>query len=190
MAMTPRYDYARIIREGSIIPNFPGPPLPLIAVDECCDHPEITSLVGQLVQCELACGADPLWNQRRISPNGSQSYWLGGRSRHIASILGDRSQPSKGFSWDDQNVVMCLVAMLFLGVPVVLVSENTKYDQLGLRRLLRENVEPALATRTRDGLSLTAVFKKGKTSYQDYCALVHERFKVGEWEPGYREYLL
>lgn len=188
--MTLRFDYARIVSEGSIIPNWPGPPLPVVAVDECCDHPEIARLIAKLVQCGLACGADPLWNQKRIAPDGSQSYWLGGLSRQTASILGECSRPAKGFSWDDQNVVMCLVARLFLGVPIVLLSENIKNDTLGLRRLLRQNVEPALTTRIRDGLSLTAVFKKGKTSYPEYCALVHERFKLGEWEPGYREYLL
>jgi hypothetical protein len=73
---------------------------------------------------------------------------------------------------------------------MVLLTENTANNQLGLRRLLREHVGPEINYRIADGLSLTALFKKGKTAYPDYWKQVIERFQERRWPAGYHECFL
>ena len=72
---------------------------------------------------------------------------------------------------------------------LVLWSENTRNDRDGLRRILNEVVAPALNERT-DGLSLTALFKRGKTSIEAYIREVTDFFEQGHYQAGYVEKLL
>jgi hypothetical protein len=72
----------------------------------------------------------------------------------------------------------------------VLLTENTKNDQLGLRRLLRDHVGPSIDARSEDGLSLTTFFKTGKTAYPAYCELLLQHFGQRSWLPGYHEFFL
>lgn len=184
------FDYTVMIKQVPAVPDGSGSLLPYLAVDECCDNTQIRNLISSLMKLGLTLGADPLWDQQRVGPDGSMSYWLGGLSKDSAKVLGERSVPAKGFKCDDRHVVAHAVAMLFYGAPIVLLSENTRNDESGLRRLLREQIGPALNSRASEGLSLTTLFKKGKTSYPDYCTLVFEQFKIGKWRPGYSEHVL
>ena len=54
---------------------------------------------------------------------------------------------------------------------VILLSENIRNNPDGLRRILNDIVAPALVLRA-ERLCLTALFKKGKTSVDDYCLAV------------------
>lgn len=195
--MTLRFDFESIVRDVCVYKadnadRLPG--APLIAVDECFNNDAVNSLIVTICNQGLASGADPLWNQRRIRPDGSVLYVWGGLSRRHAhrrhAHLGERSLPEEGFSWDDQAVLFCLCGQLCPQRPLVLLTENTANDQLGLRRLLREHVGPAIDARIRDGVSLTALFKKGKTSFPEYAAQVVNLFQGQQWRAGYNEQLL
>jgi hypothetical protein len=72
---------------------------------------------------------------------------------------------------------------------LILLSENTRNNAGGLRRILNEIVSPALALRT-DRLSVTALFKKGKTDIVDYCLGVASYVATARLNPGYSEVLL
>jgi len=121
-----------------------------------------------LDDCRLRVQAD-LWNQRRVRADGSIRYVLGGLQKRRVPLPAsdwDWGVPEKGARWDDQMALRMLIGQFYHRSPVVLLSENTRMDRLGLRRLLRERerVAPILDRRIADHLSLTALFKKGRTT--------------------------
>ena len=188
--MTLRFDFESIVRDVNKAGKADRlPSAPLIAFDECFNNDAVNSLIVTICNQGLASGAGPLWNQRRIRPDGSVLYVLGGLNKRHAH-LDKNSVPEKGCSWDDQAVLWLLCAQLCPHRPLVLLTENTAYNQLGLRRLLREQVGPAIDARIRDGVSLTALFKKGKTSFPEYADQVMKLFRGQQWQNGYNERLL
>lgn len=189
--MNIRYDFAALIDEtpSLTIDDLKKPPV--IAIDECCDHPMIQDMAIKLLLAGYADRSTPLWNQRRVRKDGSILYVLGGLSKtDIKREDCDQGVSQKGARWDDQMVLHLLLGNLYHRNPVVLLSENTKMDRFGLRRLLREVVAPALSRRADDHLAIIALFKKGKTSYEDYCRRVVEKFVDQRWRTGYDEYLI
>ena len=187
--MEPRFDYKAIVREVPVPESHTAGQAPYVAVDECFNNEATNRLVVSLCNQGLACGAGPLWNEHRSRYDGSIFYVWGGLSKK-ESALAESGRATKGVSWDDQMVVRMLLVQLHGGAPVVLLTENTANNQLGLRRLLRKHVGPEINARIADGLSLTTLFKKGKTSYPDYWAGVMQRFQQRQWLAGYHDSFL
>ena len=165
---------------------------PYVGIDECCNHPLIHSISGTLLARRLAARVTPLWEERRIRTDGSALYVVGGLSKGDLpdADLGDVGVAERGARWDDQKVLAWLLGLFPAAHPVVLLTENTRMDELGLRWLLNNLVAPALAKRTNHHLSLSAIFKSGSTSYPSYCAGIVARLEEGGWRPGYDELVL
>jgi hypothetical protein len=157
---------------------------PLLAIDECLNHPIVKAAVLQACHAGLATGAMPLWNQRRVRADGSVCYFWGGIPRDFNAPF-DVGKPEKYAIWDDQQVVYCLVAQLIVH-NVVLLTENIRFDAKGIRRLLRDVVGPKLDPT----VSLTGLFKRGKTSHTDYCKGMIAFLGKRKFTGGYREILL
>jgi hypothetical protein len=97
----------------------------------------------------------------------------------------DVGKPDKHASWDDEFVVHYLTCLL-VNNDVVLLTENTRLDELGLRRLLRDRIGPQLDNR----VSLTGLFRRGKTGYEAYCVGVIEFATNYSRQGGYHEILI
>jgi hypothetical protein len=185
MGKAPRYNLSELAANVVQQAAAPRPSKPYLAIDECLNHPVVNAMVPRLCCADLVSGAGPLWNQRRIREDGSIVYAMGGVPRGTKSDHFDLGKPEKHASWDDELVVHYLTCLL---VPhdVVFLSENIRLDELGLRKLLRDCVAPSLD----DRVSLTGLFRRGKTTYQLYCHGVTEFLMGYSRQPGYQEILL
>lgn len=183
MKVESRYDFDKLITAVLREVTIHRPAVPMLAIDECLNHPLIEATVIQACNAGLANGAGPLWNQRRVRDDGSVCYVFGGAPRdYDSSFIG---KPAKHAVWDDQKVVCCLIPQL-LSNNVVLLSENIRFDKLGLRRILLNIVAPKL----NSTVSLTSLFKRGKTPYRDFCGKVITFLSKRHLKGGYDEILL
>ncbi|MGE0827690.1 MAG: hypothetical protein AB7G75_37535 [Candidatus Binatia bacterium] len=168
---------------------------PFVGMDECLNRQEIIQLTRELLQRGLIDCSSPLWYEMRERDGVITGSFLGGVDRDSSwrapnPFIPDIGVPVKHRAWSDFRVAQMLVVQFVGGYDkVVLLSENTRNNVNGLRRLLKEVVGPALDRRP-DGLSLTALFKKGKTNINDYCLAVFAYFERGQYPRGYREILL
>jgi hypothetical protein len=167
---------------------------PFVGVDECFNRQEIGQLTRTLLRRDLIDCSSPLWYETRENAGVVTGTFLGGVDRDSAfrgpnPLISDIGVPAKHRSWSDSRVVQLLVVHFVSYDSVVLLSENTRNDLGGVRRLLNEIVGPSLAGRT-DGLSLTALFKKGKTNIEKYCREASTYFECERYDPGYHELLL
>ena len=168
---------------AAVRPNAP----PYIGVDECANSPVLFGAIEQLCNRRLASGAGPLWNQRRVRPDGSVLYVMGGLSRSFAVSEFLHSKRAEHATWDDEKVVSCLLAHFQSYDRLVLLSENVKHNKGGLHWLLQEIVRPVLAERHRQRFSLTVLFKSGKDDFAQYAAGVIRCFEESQFGPGYAE---
>lgn len=185
MAKAPRYNLSELAAHVVHQAEALRPAKPYLAIDECLNHPIVNAMVPRLCCANLVSGAGPLWNQRRIREDGTIVYAMGGVPRGTKSDHFDFGKPEKHASWDDEMVVRYLTCLL-APHDVVFLSENTRFDEFGLRKLLRDHVAPTLD----DRVSLTGLFRRGKTTYELYCRGVTE-FLIGFGrQAGYQEFLL
>lgn len=158
----------------------------MIAVDECLNNKIIKATIIDLCLRDIVGGADPLWSQLREREDGELLVVSGGskvNSNNSSSF--DYGIPVKHSSWNDKRVASHALQML-IHSNVILLTENTKLDKNGLRRVLRDEVEPRL----EGHVSLVALFKRGKTSYEDYLSAVVNFCENEQLCGGYREVLL
>jgi hypothetical protein len=166
---------------------------PLVGIDECLNRREISALVRSLFWKGLIEEADPLWYETRERDGIIVGTVPGGVDRDSQlrgpnSLIPDIGVPVKHRSWSDFRVIQLLVVKFIRCDNLILLSENTRKNPDGLRRILNEVVAPALAIR-HDRLCLTALFKKGKTSISDYCLGVSDFLEKAHQPPGYLEVL-
>lgn len=164
---------------------------PLVGIDECLNRDEISELIRLLLRRSLIEGSNPLWYETRERDGAVVGTFCGGVDRDSMlrkpnPLVPDIGVPVKHCSWSDFRVVQMLVVNFITYDNLILLSENTKNDKDGLRRILKEVVRPALAVR-HDELSLTAIFKKGKTSIIDYCLGVTAFLEKLHQDLGYVE---
>lgn len=169
-------------------------PKPFVGIDECLNRREISELVRMLLRRDLIDRSWPLWYETRERDGVIVGCFVGGVDKDSSlrepnSFIPDIGVPVKHRSWSDFRVILLLVANFTHHDNLILLSENIRNDANGLRRILNEIVAPALALRS-DRLSLTTLFKKGKTSITDYCLGVTTHLKQGYHRPGYVEVLL
>ena len=170
------------------------PLLPFVGIDECLNRAEVHRLCRDLLQARLIDSSEPLWYELRERDGAIVASFLGGVDQHSMlrkpnSPLPDIGVPVKHHSWTDLRVIQLLLAHFTTYDRVVLLSENTRCDQDGLRSLLRRHVGPALTSHPH-GLSLTALFRRGNTRIDTYATAVTAFFTRGSYPPGYVEALL
>lgn len=185
------YDFSRLIENASKRIEEEAIDYTFIGIDECFNRSEIKILVAKLLNEGLARSANSLWIEQRLLVDGSTLYAYGGVSKNDESTMvllnGDIGKPVKYVSYEDLQVVDYLITHFFSYGKIVLLTENTKNNQNGLRRVLNEQIQPALVEHHGDKLSLTTLFKKGKTNTDDYCSKVYEFFEKGEINFGYNQ---
>ena len=164
---------------------------PLVGIDECLNRNEISELTRLLLRRSLIESSNPLWYETRERGGVVVGSFCGGVDgdsmfRKPNQLVPDIGVPVKHSSWSDFRVVQMLVVNFINYDNLILLSENTKYDKDGLRRILNEIVQPALAIR-HDPLCLTALFKRGKTSIADYCLGVTAFLEKSHQDLGYVE---
>jgi hypothetical protein len=167
---------------------------PLVGIDECLNCPEISKLTRLLLQRNLIEGSNPLWYETREKYGVVVGSFIGGVKRDSLfrksnQLITDVGVPVKHRSWSDFRIVQMLVVHFITYDNLILLSENTRNNPDGLRRILKEVVRPALASR-RDPLCLTALFKRGKTSIADYCLGVTSFLEKSHRDLCYVEVLL
>lgn len=184
-------DFTEIIKLAASKPERADYCLPYIAIDECLNCPDIERLCISLLQRNFTRGSGPLWYQLRIRSDGTKISVPGGVDKNsilrINPLIGDIGKPAEYYSFDDLKVVQGLVASLLGNDRIVLLSENTKNDQYGLRRLLTVLVRDQLSNNHGNRLSLVALFKKGRTPISDYCEAVVKFIQDGYCKYGYSE---
>ena len=162
-----------------------------VGVDECFNRSEIKLLVSKLLNEGLARSSNSLWVEQRLLDDGSILHAYGGLSKKDKSSMvlldGNIGNPVKHASFEDLQVVDYLITHFFSYGKIVLLTENTKNNQNGLRRILNEQIQPALAKHHSNKLCLTALFKRGKTSIDDYCSKVYEVLKKSDLNIGYEQ---
>lgn len=155
-----------------------------LAVDECCDHPLVRDTSSALFHADLLHGVSPVWNQRRVREDGSVCYSVGGATAQPNSQL-EWGSPELGASWPDTHVILWVVGLLSVS-DCIFVSENTRNDEMGVRNLLRNHVGPNIAAPVR----LVGFFKKGKTSYKEYCHQLARIIASAKFKHGYHEVMV
>jgi hypothetical protein len=111
--------------------------------------------------------------------------WVGQVYREALPAGFELGLPVKGFSWPDEYVAQLLVAQLGASDRVVLVSENTKRDVAGLRRVLELRVAPALSADRHSALGLIAFMKKGRTAWSSYADELLRFLRAGPLPSGF-----
>ncbi len=162
-----------------------------VGIDECFNRSEIKTLVAEILNKGLVRSTSALWWEQRLLADCSILYAYGGVSKNDKSQMvlldGDVGKPIKYESYDDWQVVDYLITHFLSYGRIVLLTENTKNNQNGLRCILNEQIQPALAKHHNNKLSLTALFKRGKTNIDDYCSKVYELVEKGEFNFGYTQ---
>lgn len=184
-------DFATIIENASKRIEDEDVEYLFVGIDECFNRAEIEELIFSLLNKGIARSASPLWMEKRICADGTVLHATGGVPRksreRISSMLGDISKPIKYESSDDRQIVDLLINNFFSYGKIVLLTENIRNNQNGLRRILNEEIQPALSQYNGGKLCLVVLFKIGKTSINDYCSKVVEYLEEKEISLGYTQ---
>jgi hypothetical protein len=148
-----------------------------VGIDECLNHLVIHQLGRKLVEQELAYAWRTLWYQFRQKEDGSHSG-------HEIGV------PIKHWSWSDEEVAAMLISLFGSADRVVLLSENTRRNQGGLRQILQTEIAPVLKTQRAGKLSLLAIFKKGKTDISQFAIEVETMLTSYTFTSGFAELLV
>jgi hypothetical protein len=181
---------ARCMRDRAA--SLPFDSRPLLGIDECANHYAIFDAASDLLREGFSCGTRTLWYQLRQKADGTHLQLNPGgpgASQHFPKDE-DLGAPVKHSRFPDTLVAQFLAAQ-FLGADrVVLLSTNIAKDVDGLRRLLLDEVRPALEAGHRDRFSLLALFKRGKTKVPDYAERIQPALLAHPFAPGFAEVLI
>jgi hypothetical protein len=197
MCSKPRYDFQKtfedllkINSEEQVSNNLSGPPM--IAVDECINKEEVRNTIQDLCKRGLASGYNNVWDQTRIRNDGSEVTIMPitGQIKHLKRSGVEVGTHMPRSSCDDQRVVGKVISLLAWFNKVVLLSEDLRLDQFGLRRLLTNHIGPFISGSHQSKFSLTTLLKNSTTSLPDYCDHVKRVFERKDFKFGYVERLL
>jgi len=181
---------SKINSEEQVSKNLSG--TPMIAVDECLNGKTISDMIQDLCKMGLASGSRNVWNQTRIRNDGSEVTIMPitGQIKHLKISGVDVGTHIPQSSCVNQRVVGNVISLLALFNKVVLLSKDLKQDELGLRRLLTNYIEPYISKNHQNKFSLTTLLKNSRTSLQDYCDHIRKFFEKEDFRFGYVEVLL
>lgn len=160
-----------------------------LGIDECLKRNEIFRLASDLTENNIIRASAPLWWERRTLSDGRELYAYGGVSQDNASQMvlldGDVGKPIKYSSYDDSMIVDYLITHFLSYGRLVLLTENTKNNENGLRRLLDNQIHPILEEFNGGKLALVVLYRTGKTGIQDYCDYVYNFIPTWQWKSTY-----
>jgi len=168
--------------------------LPFLGIDECFNRKEIDDLSISLIRGGLIECSSPLWYELRGSDSEITGSFCGGVSRNSPlrepnPLISNLGSPLKGQSWSDYQIAQMLIVNFISYQNIVFLTENIRKDRRGIRNILNKFIGPALNERS-DSLSLTAIYKKGKTGIIEYCSEVTNIISNGDYLPGYQEVMV
>ncbi|MBK7908701.1 MAG: hypothetical protein IPJ78_19430 [Gemmatimonadetes bacterium] len=163
--------------------------IPMLGVDECLNRRDIEPALSQWVASGTVSQVVPLWYQRRSGPSGEMFVTQGSVPPGEGSELYP-SQPIKHTAWTDEDVMCFLLAHFVSHDRIAFITENTRNDVGGIRRLLSAVVAPIMEQHHRGRFSLLACFKKPATTYALFMEGVEQQLEMGSFEPGFRLELL
>lgn len=165
-----------------------------VGIDESSNRVEIFQLVHELSERGVIRGGSGLWREQWKSPDGTLNYIYGGvASLKWSGMKGfiDEGSNRVKYTSDEDAVILDILVTYFLSYGrVVLLTEDISTNAKGLRRPLQEIFGPLLEKNHQGKLSLVVIFKKGKTSIDEYCARVTEILEKADFEFGYTEILI
>lgn len=158
--------------------------LPVLALDECVNRPIIHRTVEIARKSFLAINSADLWAQLREGPDRTKVLHMGTLDRGPRPPGSEVGPPVKHWSWPDWRIAWGALVHLHSYDRVVLLSENTRNDEGGLRRILATEIGPALEMYNHGRFGMLAFMKNGKTTWKAYCEallrrLAGERVRVG-----------
>jgi hypothetical protein len=164
--------------------------LPLVCVDECLNRREIRGLCRELLTSGITGGCDSLWYQLRRHQDGTHSLLHGGGKPSVLPPGYELGLPVKRWKWPDRKVAEALVVRFACSDRLVFLSENTRLDRDGIRRILRDEVAEALAVHNHGRFALLSIFKRGKTPISRFVASVRDMLRMHVFQPGFDEELI
>ena len=154
----------------------------ILVVDECCNNGEIIVLAEKLLKGKFIDGCFPIWDQARIRADGTVIHVNAGYVGPVPSGF-DYGVPMKHHSFPDSFIAQ-LVEAYVKSYDVFFLSENTKMNEDGIRKLLRDNKCRAKNTH------LITLYKKGKTEYSDYIEQVTHKIQNWVFTVEFQEVLI
>lgn len=161
----------------------------LLLIDECANHRLVGKTTHQAVRENIAIASVALWDQLRQKSDGTFVHLTGTPIRGALPAGEEYGLPVKGYSFPDDRIIESAVVRFIMADRIVIVSENTRGNQRGLRRLLQNEVGPLLDTYHGNRFGMLAYIKKGKTSWETYAATLLVRLRSGRVNVGF-EYIL
>ena len=155
----------------------------VLAVDECCNNRHVADLARRLLDAGALSACLPIWDQARKQSDGTVIHVRAGVTGGGPPDF-DWGKPLIHYSYPDKYVAI-LVKANTSSYDVVFVSENVKLDPRGIRKLLRSECEPLKADD-----HLIALYKKGKTDYEQFCQHVFDKVIAWSFETPYHEELI
>lgn len=136
-----------------------------------------------MVHDDTVYGCFPMWDQARIRDDGT---WIHVRAGVVNGFPPgeDTGKPAKHASFSDEMVAQTICAHL-LSYDVVFISENTKLNEKGIRSLIRK-----AAISLQGGVQLAALYKRGRTSYPEYCNKLKKKIEAWNFDTPYHEELI
>jgi len=182
------YHSARFIRE-TIVPLLASRtvahPEPILAIDEGLnDRRYVDPMLRRLVANGTVSQAVPLWYQLRVLSDGSRISAAGGATA-LPLLLPDIGRVERGTFWPDERVVAMLIAHFLTSDKLILLTQNTRNDLHGIRRILQTEVGPTLNELVPMRLGLLALVQKPGTSLSSYCASVEHWIMTKEVDAGF-----
>lgn len=132
----------------------------VLMFDECVNHPEIEGLTKKLITLGLVASCQAAW-QKAMEDEDGNVVMLGGNPSK--SKKDKCTKQVKKYTFNDESVADLVFAATHHS-HVIFISENTKNNKGGIYRLLNDKHAAC-----QGEYSLFAVFKKGKTPYQQYA---------------------
>lgn len=178
-----------LIRNAATSLDSDGADHVFLGIDECLKRNEIFRLASDLTENNMIRSSAPLWWERRTRLDGSELYAYGGISKDNASQItlldGDLGKPVKYSSYDDSMIIDYLITHFLSYGKLVLLTENTKNNENGLRRLLDKQIHPMLEEFSGGKLALVVLYRTGKTDIQAYCDYVYNFIQTWQWKNTY-----
>lgn len=154
----------------------------ILTIDECCNNGDIAALAERVLGSKDVDGYFPIWDQARVREDGTVINVRGGYTEAGPPDF-DWGKPKKHHSFPDLLIAQMIEDQV-KDYDVFFLSENTKMNEGGVRKLLSGNAN------RNPNTHLVAIYKKGNTGYPEYCEEVERMIHGWEFFAEFKEVLL